>query len=89
MIKRVVNFIKALREEEKKVASVISEKKESAFERFPIVFTLMGVFGLVATLYGFEGLIDKVDVFRENPLILLGVGLGALVLTGSLYDRLN
>ncbi|HIA92108.1 TPA: hypothetical protein EYO12_03265 [Candidatus Saccharibacteria bacterium] len=89
MIKRVSRFLKALLDTEKAVSEKIKGTKESAFDRFPIVFTLLGVFGLVATLYGFEGLIDKVDLFRDNPLILLGVGLGALILTGSLYDRLN
>lgn len=65
------------------------EKKQSVFERFPLIFTLLGAFGLVATFYGFERLIDKVDLLANNPLILLGVGVSILVITGTLYKKLG
>jgi|AntDeeMinimDraft_6_1070357.scaffolds.fasta_scaffold13734_2 hypothetical protein len=63
--------------------------QHTAFERFPLVFTLLGTFGLVATLYGFEGVLDGIDVFAENPLLMLIFGVLLLVGTGSLYRQLN
>lgn len=65
-----------------------SVKRDHVFKRFPLLFTLMGTFGLVATLYGFERLIDQIELFVENPLILLGTGILTLVLTGTLYKKL-
>lgn len=57
--------------------------------KYPLVFTLGGVFGLVSTLYGFEKLIDRVDLFVNNPWILLGTGLALLAITGSFYNKLR
>ena len=61
----------------------------SVFARFPLVFTLLGSFGLVATLYGFEGIIDRIDLFKENPFILLVTGVAILMFTGRLYKALG
>lgn len=72
----------------KPVADRLALKRDSAFGRFPLLFTLLGAFGLVATLYGFERIIDRIDLLADNPFILLGVGLLALIITGSLYKKL-
>lgn len=81
--------IQPIMQTEKAVAQKLSEKRENVFQRFPLLFTLMGTFGLVATFYGFEGLIDKIELLANNPFILLGVGLTALILTGTLYKKLG
>jgi hypothetical protein len=65
------------------------KKRESVFSRFPLLFTLLGTFGVVSTLYGFEHALDKIKVFVNNPLIPLGVGLATLILTGTLYKKLD
>ncbi len=78
-----------LLERERALTDKFGRGRQVVFERFPLVFTLLGTFGVVATFYGFEALIDRVDVFRDNPLILLGTGIATLVLTGSLYKKLQ
>lgn len=70
------------------VVSKLAARRNNSFSRFPLLFTLLGTFGLVATLYGFERLIDKSDFLSDNPFILLGMGLLTLILTGSLYKKL-
>jgi hypothetical protein len=72
----------------KKVATKIKKTRRSAFERFPLAFTLLGTFGVVATFYGFEGIIDS-TFLNEHPFVLLCVGLLTLVATGSLYRKLD
>lgn len=67
----------------------LAEKRQSVFERFPLLFTMLATFGVVATFYGFEGLINKVDVLADNPFILLGAGVSTLVITGTLYKKLG
>jgi hypothetical protein len=74
---------------ERKVKTVLAERRQRVFDRFPILFTLLGAFGLVATFYGFERLIDQVDLFHDNPWILLGTGLLTLAGTGTLYKKLQ
>jgi hypothetical protein len=81
--------IKAIKEKEKAVVKNLSHKKEHAIERFPLVFTILGSFGLVSVFYGFEGIIDRIDLFSNNPVILLIFGLGLLIFTGTLYKKLD
>jgi hypothetical protein len=73
---------------EEKVVSRLSRGRQSAFDRFPLLFTLLATFGLVTTLYGMEHLIDKVSWLANNPVISLVVGLLLLVVTGALYKKL-
>ena len=72
----------------KPVVDQLARGRNSAFSRFPLVFTLLGAFGLIATFYGFERIIDKIDFFADHPFLLLGTGLLVLILTGSLYKKL-
>lgn len=78
-----------LTDKEKSVVEKITQKKHNVLDRFPLLFTLLGSFGLVATFYGFEHLIDKSVLLSENPLILLGLGVSTLIFTGTLYKKLG
>ena len=80
---------KALLEREKLLAQHLAKRRKAVFSRFPLLFTLLGSFGLVATFYGFERLIDRVQLFSDYPVILLTTGLTILVLTGTLYKKLQ
>ena len=75
--------------EVKRLRERIAGLQESAFERFPLVFTMLGTFGLVAPLYGFEGVLDNVSFFADNPVAMLITGVVVLIVTGSLYRQLN
>lgn len=66
----------------------IRERRAAAFNRWPLLFTLLGAFGLVATFYGFEKVIDQTGL-SESPWILLAVGISVLVFTGTLYKKLG
>lgn len=68
--------------------SELTRRRDSAFKRYPLVFTLLATFGLVSTLYGFQHLIDKVPVLANNPIVALVAGLIILFLTGTLYKKL-
>lgn len=74
---------------EAEVIARLNQKKEGVLSRFPLLFTLLATFGLVATFYGFERLIDRVEFMADNPLILLSVGVLTLILTGALYKKLG
>jgi len=63
--------------------------RDSAFSRFPVVFVLLSAFGLVATFYSFEKLIDKSEFFSNHPEVLLLIGLSTLTFTGTLYKKLS
>jgi len=63
--------------------------RDSTFKRFPLLFVTLSTFGLVATFYGFEKVIDEIAFFSNNPLIILSTGVIILILTGSLYKKLS
>lgn len=73
--------------EEKFIEKMI-EKRDSAELKFPLFTALAATFGFVSVLYGFEKMIDRVDLFVNHPWILLLVGLAVLGATGALYRKL-
>lgn len=74
-----------LQREEEQVKKI----RDTYANKYPLLFALGATFGFVATLYGFEKLIDKVDFFTNNPWILLGVGVSVLYVTGTFYNKLR
>ena len=64
-------------------------QRSNVFKRFPFVFALLGTFGFVSTLYGFNHLIVKIPLIANNPYIALVVGLVILLFTGTLYKKLG
>lgn len=81
------NFVPFTDAEERLVQKLVNER--SVVEtRFPLLFGLFITFGFVATLYGFEKMIDRVDLFVDKPWILLGIGVFTLLATGAAYKKL-
>jgi hypothetical protein len=70
------------------VVDKLAHGRDSAFNRFPLLFTLLTAFGVVATTVGLERLIDKVDFFSRNPYVVFVAGLVTLLVTGTLYKKL-
>jgi hypothetical protein len=63
--------------------------RDTYAQKYPVFFALGTTFGFVATLYGFEKLIDRIDLFVDNPWILLLTGLVALTVTGTFFNKLR
>lgn len=63
--------------------------RDSAFTKYPLIFVLLSSFGLVATFYGFEKVIDNTPFFVENPNMILATGIVVLVITGTLFKKLS
>ena len=70
------------------IERALVEKPRSAIQRFPLIFTLLVAFGLVATFDGFEGVMDRMGL-SQNPYLLLAIGIIILTFTGNLYKRLE
>jgi hypothetical protein len=82
------NLVPFTQVEERFIEKMI-EKRDHAEVRFPLLTALAVTFGVVSVFYGFEKMIDRVDLFVEHPWILLIIGLTILVVTGSVYKKLN
>lgn len=67
----------------------VVKTREDVSKRFPLVIALAATFGLVSVFYGFEKMIDSVDLFVEKPWILFITGLIILIATGTVYKKLD
>lgn len=85
MTKSIIPFT----EIDDKIIAKARQQRESVAERYPLTFALIGTFGLVSTFYGFEKIIDGIELFVNNPWILLVVGLATLSITGLALRKLG
>jgi len=72
-----------------KTNKVIGERTQNTLKKYPVTFSLIVLFGVIAVLHGFERIIDEIAFLDENPFIIFLVGLAILIFTGSLYKKLN
>lgn len=68
---------------------LFAEKGESVFERYPLLFSLLIVFGATMVTQGIKDLLSEVSFLKDNPLVMLLAGLVVLVVTGTLYKKLK
>ncbi len=61
----------------------------AAFYRFPLLFSLLALFGGILTVFGFERLLEEIGFFAMHPLVTLVFGLAILGFTGALYKHLS
>ncbi len=83
-----IDPLKVITDAPKPVVDHLTRHRDSAVKRFPLLFTMLATFGVVATLYGFQRLIDKVDWLSRNPVVMLVTGVIVLLITGTLYKKL-
>jgi len=62
---------------------------KSVFKRYPVTFTLLALFGVVAVSEGVKGIIESLGIFNGHPWYMLLTGLLILIFTGSLYKKLS
>lgn len=63
--------------------------RKSILKRFPVLFLLAVTFGFTAIVTGMEQLLIQHDVLQKHPAVILSLGIGTLVLTGTLYKKLG
>jgi fumarate reductase subunit C len=63
-------------------------KSRETFKRYPIFFTLLVVFGIIAIDEGAKGIFENIG-FANHPIYLLITGIVILVITGTLFKKLS
>jgi hypothetical protein len=76
-------------EAEQKLLHLLSKHRDYAAKKFPLGFAMLATFGLVATLQGFQKLIERIPLLHNNPWISLAVGVSTLIATGAIYKKLG
>lgn len=72
-----------------KTNTFMGGQTRNVFNRYPLLFSCLIVFGVVATLHGFESIIEYIPYLREHPAVVFVIGVSILIFTGSLYKRLD
>lgn len=82
-------MLKLKMKKQSKTIKKFERQRNRAVARFPLVFLLLGTFGVVTTYYGLQHLLAKIPLIANNPVIALLTGLSILVFTGTLYKKLG
>jgi len=67
----------------------VAPVRTSVLKRFPVLFSLLVVFGLATTYYAFETIISQFEFLNEHPWLMLLIGIAILAFTGRLYKKLG
>jgi len=74
---------------EKVIDTTIAPVRKSFSRRFPSIFLLIVTFGVTATFFGIEQVLIQYNLLNEYPWLILGIGIGTLIGTGTLYKKLG
>lgn len=70
---------------EKQIAPV----RKSILKRFPTLFLLAVTFGFSLVIYSIEIILTQHGFVLDHPWLSLGIGVGVLTITGTLYRKLS
>ncbi len=76
-------------EVKKTIETHVSPLRHSFVRRYPVLFSILGIFGVATTYYGFEKILSQYEMLQSHPWLILVVGLAVLTFTGHLYKKLN
>ena len=63
--------------------------RREVWRRYPALSILLVTIGVTATFTGIEQLLLSVDFLRAHPVVILGIGVLTLSITGTVYKKLG
>jgi hypothetical protein len=63
--------------------------RSSVLKRFPVLFSLLVVFGVATTYFAFEKILSQYEILNRHPWLILIIGISTLAFTGRLYKKLH
>ncbi len=67
----------------------VSSYTHPVLSKYPLLFAFLVTFSFAAILHSFGLIIDETRVLREHPYYLMLAGILVLILTGTLYKKLE
>ena len=71
------------------INGLANNKGKIIFNRYPITFALLVLFSLVTISEAAKEILKSSGLFNNNPWFTLFIGLAVLILTGTIYKKLN
>lgn len=72
-----------------KVNNLMGKKAQSTFNKYPLTFSFLVLFGVMSVLHGFDDIIFKIQFLNDHPIFIFISGIIILIFTGTLYKRLE
>ena len=72
-----------------KVNQFMENKTQGVFNKYPVTFSFLVLFGVMSVLHGFDEIIFKIPLLNNHPIFVFLIGLLILIFTGTLYKRLQ
>lgn len=89
MDKDQLDLLKKVEDLTSKLNQLFNQKGRIIFSRYPLSFALLVVFGATMVTQGIKDLLLKIDIFKNQPLLMLALGIVVLIITGKVYQKLN
>ncbi len=89
MNKEEIDILKKIEDLTAKINQLFGEKGKNVFSRYPLLFALLIVFGFTMVTQGIKDLLSEVSFFQDKPFTMLLIGLLVLIITGTLYKKLE
>jgi len=88
-MKEEIDLLKKVEDLTARLNQIFGKKGRYVFGRYPLTFALLIVFGVVMVTEGVKELLREIEFFKNKPFTMLLIGLLILVITGTLYKKLN
>jgi len=89
MQKEELDLLKKIEELTARINQVFSAKGKPVFSRYPLTFALLVVFGVTMVSSGIKELLAEIPFLQNQPFTMLALGLIVLIITGTLYKKLD
>jgi len=87
--KEQLDPLKKVEEITSKANETFGKKGRSVFDRYPLAFALLVIVGATLMGQGVKELLIQTPLFKDRPLTMFLVGIAILIITGSLYKKLD
>ncbi len=84
-----LDILRHLKNLSNKINRTIEPHAENVFRKYPITFGLLILIGVMTLHEGLKGLMKNLGLLDVDPLYLTVVGIGLLIITGTIYKKLD
>ena len=89
MNKEELDLLKKAEDVTNELNKFFRKKGKSVFNRYPIAFALLVITGGTLMSQGIKGLLLEISLLNNSPLFMFISGLFLLIITGTLYKKLD
>ena len=84
-----IDVLKKIEDLTARLNEIFGKKGRHIFGRYPLTFAILIFFGVIMVTEGVKELLKEITFFQDKPFVMLLVGILILVITGTLYKKLN